>query len=68
MSAPNAPLPAAPAGSLLKWVVERPHEVAAYLEALRALGRLEIVVVQSGVTKRFPVVLSAENAVVTLQL
>lgn len=67
-AASNAPLPMPPEGDLLPWVVQRPHEVAAYLATVRAFRRLEIVVTQSGVTKRFPVILSGENAVVSISL
>ena len=67
MSAPNT-LPPPSSDSLLMWVVQRPAEVAAYLATLRALRSLEIVVTQSGVTKRFPVTISGENAVVTVTL
>lgn len=68
MSAPNSLLPAVPPGPLLPWVLQHPEQVAAYLETVRALARLEIVVVQAGVTKKFPLVLSAENAVVKIDL
>jgi hypothetical protein len=50
------------------WVVQRPAEVAAYLATVRALRSLEIVVTQAGVTKRFPVTISGENAVVSISL
>lgn len=68
MSASNSPLPAPPAGPLLRWVIENPAQVAAYLETVRALGKLEIAVTQSGVTKKFPLILSGENAVISIQL
>jgi len=53
---------------MLSWVTKRPAEVAAYLETVRAIRRLEIVVTQSGVTKRFPVIISGENAIVSVAL
>ena len=69
MSAPATVLPQPPAvGDMLSWVVQRPTEVAAYLETVRAIRRLEIVVTQSGVTKRFPVIISGENAIVSVAL
>ena len=67
MSAPNT-LPPPSSDSLLMWVVQRPVEVAAYLATVRALRSLEIVVTQAGVTKRFPVTISGENAVVSISL
>jgi hypothetical protein len=67
MSAPNT-LPPPSSDSLLMWVVQRPAEVAAYLATVRALRSLEIVVTQAGVTKRFPVTISGENAVVSISL
>lgn len=66
MSAPRLPDP--PAGPLLRWVIENPAQVTAYLETVRALGKLEISVTQSGVTKKFPLILSGENAVISIQL
>jgi hypothetical protein len=69
MSAPESILPEPPpAGEMLSWVTKRPAEVAAYLETVRAIRRLEIVVTQSGVTKRFPVIISGENAIVSVAL
>lgn len=69
MSTPSpGPLPAAPSDSLLAWVIQHPAEVAAYLATVRALGRLEIVVTQNGVTKKCPVLFSGENAVVSISL
>ena len=67
MSAPNT-LPPPSSDSLLAWVIQHPAEVAAYLATLRALRSLEIVVTQSGATKRFPVTISGENAVVSIAL
>jgi len=66
MSAPRLPDP--PSGPLLRWVIEHPEQVAAYLETVRALGKLEISVTQSGVTKKFPVIISGENAVISIRL
>lgn len=67
-AATSAPLPAPPADSLLAWVIQSPQEVAAYLATVRALRKLEIVVTQSGVTRKFPVLLGGENAVVSINL
>jgi len=64
----TGPLPAPPSDSLLAWVIQHPAEVAAYLATVRALGRLEVIVTQSGATKKFPVLFSGENAVVSLNL
>ena len=70
MSTPgtSAPLHAPNPDALLAWVIQNPQEVAAYLAAVRALRGLEIVVTQNGVTKKFPVMLSGENAVVSVSL
>lgn len=69
MSTPaTGPLPPPSSDSLLAWVIQSPQEVADYLATVRALRRLEIVVTQAGVSKRFPVMLSGENAVVSINL
>lgn len=65
---PPAQLPIPSADSLLAWAINHPAEIAAYLTAIRALRSLEINVTQDGVTKRFPVQVSGENAVVSIVL
>lgn len=70
MSAPKdtITLPPLPSTDLLAWVMSKPQDAAAYIRAIRSMSRLEVVVVQNGVTKRFPLVLSGENAMVELKL
>jgi hypothetical protein len=54
--------------SLLLWAATNPAQVIDYLALVRALQNLEIVVTQNNVTKRFPLKVSSENAVIEIKL
>lgn len=62
----SAPLPSPPSRDFLKWAIEKPHEVEAYLRRIVLLSRLEIVVRSANGTTRIPVEFSRENAVAIL--
>jgi hypothetical protein len=61
-------LPATPRSEFLAWVIQHPEQVAAYLERLRALDSLTISVTKDGVTRQYPVVWSAWNGVVAINV
>lgn len=55
-----------PPGGYLDWVLNNPQQVADYLQTVYALRELEVVVVQNGVTRRYPVKFSPTNAIVQI--
>lgn len=63
----SAPLPPVPENVFL-WATQRPHELRAYLDAVRRLSQLEIVTVQDGVARRFPLLEAERNAVIRIEL
>lgn len=67
MSSPTGPLPPPPENFLV-WVAQQPEQLRAYLLFLHQLSQLEIVVVQAGVTRRFPLIRAERNAIVQIQL
>lgn len=57
-----------PQGNYLKWCIDHPEQVAAYLETVAALQNLSISVTKSGVTTNYPVRISAKNAVIAINV
>ena len=55
-----------PADDYLQWVLNNPQQVADYLRTVYALRQLEVVVVQGGTTRRYPVKFSDGNAIVQI--
>lgn len=64
----NEPLPPPPEGDLVRWLNENPEAFSAYLRRVYALSNFEIVVVVDGQTRKFPVLFSATNATVEINL
>lgn len=67
-AANNAPLPPPPEDGHLKWVMQNPEELAAYLATVRAMRRLTITVVIGGKSYQYPILFSGENAGVTIPI
>jgi hypothetical protein len=67
MSSPTGPLPPPPENFLV-WVAQQPEQVRSYLLFLHQLSQLEIVVVQGGVTRRFPLIRAERNAIVQIEI
>lgn len=61
-------LPAPPQRDFLRWVTERPHEVAQYLQTIASLSRLELVLIVDGRTTRVPLRLSGNNAQLVVEI
>lgn len=59
-------LPEPPEGGYLDWVLNNPQQVADYLQTVYAMRQLEVVVVQGGVTRRYPIKFSEGNAVIQI--
>lgn len=66
MASSNMPQP--PRSDFLAWVIQHPDEVAAYLERVRALDNLKIAVTKDGVTRQYPIVWSASNGIVSINV
>lgn len=67
MSSPTGPLPPPPE-NFLPWVAQQPEQLRAYMLFLHQLSQLEIVVVQGGVTRRFPLIRAERNAIVQIEI
>ena len=62
------PLPVPPSGNYLQWVMQKPQEVVAYLETVRAVKQLELVINFDGKTYKAPIQFSGENANITINI
>jgi hypothetical protein len=63
-------LPNPPSGNYLKWVIEHPEQVAAYLETVRALENLRISVTYAATTptgtRQFAVKIGSNSSVIEI--
>jgi hypothetical protein len=61
-------LPLPPSGNYLSWMTNHPDEFSAYLQTVFALSRMEVVLTINGVTKRFPLKITGQNAIVEINI